>query len=75
MWRTDFTYLKGIGGGWFYLSSFSLHHRLDAMRLQRWREDVTDTLDLPLAASGGDEARVEHHPRLFSENLRCYIEC
>jgi putative transposase len=32
-------------------------------------EDVTDTLDLALAASGCDQARVQHKPRLLSDNF------
>ena len=31
-------------------------------------EDVTDTLDLALAASGCDQANVLHKPRLLSDN-------
>ena len=31
-------------------------------------EDVTDTLDLALHASGCDQARVQHKPRLLSDN-------
>jgi transposase InsO family protein len=31
-------------------------------------EDVTDTLDLALAASGCDQAHVHHRPRLLSDN-------
>ena len=31
-------------------------------------EDVTDTLDMALAASGCDQAHVHHKPRLLSDN-------
>ena len=36
-------------------------------------EDVTDTLDMALAASGCDQAHVQHKPRLLSDNGPCYI--
>jgi transposase InsO family protein len=36
-------------------------------------EDVTDTLTLALKASGCDQARVVHKPRLLSDNGSSYI--
>ena len=36
-------------------------------------EDVTDTLELALKASGCDQARVVHKPRLLSDNESSYI--
>jgi putative transposase len=36
-------------------------------------EDVTDTLQLALTASGCDQARVVHKPRLLSDNGPSYI--
>jgi len=36
-------------------------------------EDVTDTLDMALAASGRDHARVLHKPRLPSDNGPSHI--
>jgi putative transposase len=36
-------------------------------------EDVTDTLDMALAASGCDQAHVHHKPRLLSDNGPSYI--
>jgi putative transposase len=36
-------------------------------------EDVTETLNLALTASGCDSMHVEHKPRLLSDNGPCYI--
>ena len=36
-------------------------------------EDVTDTLELALKASGCDQAKVVHTPRLLSDNGSSYI--
>ena len=36
-------------------------------------EDVTDTLNLALVASGCDQATVRQRPRLLSDNGPCYI--
>lgn len=36
-------------------------------------EDVTDTLDIALAASGCDSAKILHKPRLLSDNGSSYI--
>ena len=36
-------------------------------------EDVTETLELALTASGCDQAVVRHKPRLLSDNGSCYI--
>jgi putative transposase len=34
-------------------------------------DDVTNTLDLALAASGCDKGKVAHRPRLLSDNGPC----
>lgn len=77
MWQTDFTYLKVIGWGWFYLSTilddFSRYIIAWKLCTTMKVEDVTDTLDLALAASGCDRVRVEHRPRLLSDNGPCYV--
>ena len=61
LWQTDFTYLKVIGWGWFYLSTILDDH---SRFIVAWKlcttmraGDVTDTLELALAASGCDSAR------------------
>ncbi|MGB6758558.1 MAG: integrase core domain-containing protein, partial [Xanthobacteraceae bacterium] len=36
-------------------------------------QDITDTLDLALAASGCDQPRIVHKPRLLSDNGSSYV--
>ena len=59
MWQTDFTYFKIIGWGWMYLSTvlddFSRYIIAWKLCTTMRAEDVTDTLDMALAASGCDQ--------------------
>jgi putative transposase len=77
LWQTDFTYLKVIGWGWFYLSTvlddFSRYIIAWKLCTTMAASDVTDTLDLALTASGCDRARVRHRPRLLSDNGPSYV--
>ena len=77
LWQTDFTYLKVIGWGWFYLSTVldDYSRYIIAWRLCTTMKagDVTDTLEDALLASGCDQARVIHKPRLLSDNGSSYI--
>ncbi len=77
MWQTDFTYLKVIGWGWFYLSTilddFSRYIIAWKLCTTMKAEDVTDTLEMALQASGCDQANVAHKPRLLSDNGSSYI--
>ena len=77
MWQTDFTYFKIIGWGWMYLSTVldDFSRTIIAWKLctNMRAEDVTDTLDLALKASGCDSASVLHKPRLLSDNGPSYI--
>src|SRR6201995_1626107 len=70
LWQTDFTYLKVIGWGWFYLSTvlddFSRYVIAWKLCTTMAASDVTDTLELALAASGCHRVRVRHRPRLLS---------
>jgi len=73
MWQTDFTYFKIIRWGWMYLSTvlddFSRYIIAWKLCTNMRAEDVTDTLDLALKASGCDSATVLHKPRLLSDKL------
>jgi transposase InsO family protein len=77
MWQTDFTYLKIIGWGWFYLSTilddYSRYVIAWKLCTTMKASDVTDTLELALTASGCDEVNVGHRPRLLSDNGASYI--
>ncbi len=77
MWQTDFTYFKIVGWGWYYLSTvlddFSRYIVAWKLCSTMKADDVKDTLDLALAASGLDKATVAHRPRLLSDNGASYI--
>jgi putative transposase len=77
LWQTDFTYLKVVGWGWFYLSTvlddFSRYIIAWKLCSTMKVEDVIATLDLALKASGLKEAKVIHRPRLLSDNGSSYI--
>jgi putative transposase len=77
LWQTDFTYLKVIGWGWFYLSTvlddFSRYIIAWKLCTTMKAEDVTDTLTMALQASGCDSARVVQRPRLLSDNGPSYV--
>ena len=77
LWQTDFTYLKVIGWGWFYLSTVLDDY---SRFILAWRlctgmaaSDVAATLEQALALSGLDRAKVVHRPRLLSDNGPSYV--
>lgn len=77
MWQTDFTYFKIIGWGWMYLSTvlddYSRYVIAWKLCTSMKAEDVTETLDMALEASGCEHAHVKHRPRRLSDNGPSYI--
>ena len=77
LWQTDFTYLKVVGWGWFYLSTvlddFSRYIIAWKLCTTMKAEDVTATLEMALDVAGLDQASVLHRPRLLSDNGSSYI--
>jgi putative transposase len=71
LWQTDFTYLKVIGWGWFYLSTvlddFSRYILAWKLCTTMSATDVSDTLQVALQASGLNQVKVLHRPRLLSD--------
>ena len=77
LWQTDFTYLKVMGWGWFYLSTVLDDY---SRYILAWKlcdgmaaKDVSDTLELALKASGLESVKVKHRPRLLSDNGPSYV--
>ena len=77
MWQTDFTYLKVIGWGWYYLSTvlddFSRYIVSWKLCTNMASIDAQETLNLALQASGLDQVNVKHRPRILSDNGPSYV--
>ena len=77
LWQTDFTYFKIVGWGWYYLSTvlddFSRYIISWSLRPSMSAEDVTETLDKALAATGVEQVKIRYRPRLLSDNGPCYV--
>ncbi|MFB0493679.1 putative transposase [Methylobacterium sp. OAE515] len=77
LWQTDFTYLKVVGWGWYYISSVldDFSRYIVAWKLCTTMQvgDVTATLDLALTAAGLDQVQVMHRPRLLTDNGSSYV--
>jgi putative transposase len=77
LWQTDFTYLRVIGWGWFYLSTvlddFSRYILAWKLCTTMTATDVSDTLAIALHNCGLERVRVRHRPRLLSDNGPSYV--
>ena len=77
LWQTDFTYLKVVQWGWYYLSTVMDDY---SRYILAWRlctsmsaQEVKATLEKAIAVSGVAHVFVRHRPRLLSDNGSCYI--
>ncbi len=77
LWQTDFTYLKVIHWGWYYLSTvlddYSRYIIAWMLATSMSAKDVKETLDLAVEKTGAIGVRVRHRPRLLSDNGSAYI--
>ena len=77
LWQTDFTYLRVVGWGWFYLSTvlddFSRYILAWKLCTTMTAAEVTETLRLALNAAGLNRATVQQRPRLLSDNGPSYL--
>ena len=72
LWQTDFIYINVLGWVWFYLSTvlddYSRYIVSSKLCTNMRAQDMMDTLDLALQASGCDQVLFVHKPRLLSDN-------
>jgi putative transposase len=77
LWQTDFTWMKVIGWGWYYLSTilddYSRYIIAWILSTGMAAADVKKTLDLAIQKTGVSDVRVRHRPRLLSDNGSAYI--
>ena len=77
LWQTDFTYLKVIGWGWYFLGSVldDYSRYIIAWKLFQTMSagDVKELLDMAITKTGIEHVAVKYRPRLLSDNGPCYI--
>src|SRR5262249_58078013 len=68
LWQTDFTYLKVVSWGWYYLSTvlddYSRYILARTLTTTMQATDVLATLDPARAHAGADRVCIVHRPRL-----------
>jgi transposase InsO family protein len=77
LWQTDFTWMKVIGWGWYYLSTvlddYSRYIIAWILSTGMAATDVKETLDRAIENTGVTDVRVRHRPRLLSDNGSAYV--
>jgi len=77
LWQTDFTYMRVIGWGWYYLSTvlddYSRYILAWKLCKTMGARDVEDTLEIAQAKTDLDRVKVRHRPRLLLDNGPCYL--
>jgi len=77
LWQTDFTFLKVVCWGWYYLASvlddFSRYIIAWKLCETMVTEDVKAVLDEAIAITGVKQVKIIDRPRLLSDNGPCYV--
>jgi transposase InsO family protein len=77
LWQTDFTWLRVVHWGWYYLSTvlddFSRYILAWELCSSMTALDVTRTVERAIELSGVDHVQVLHRLRLLSDNGSCYV--
>jgi putative transposase len=77
LWQTDFTYLKVVHWGWYYLSTVldDYSRYILSWRLCRGMtaDEVKATVEDAVRFTGVEHAQVVNRPRLLSDNAPAYL--
>jgi putative transposase len=77
LWQTDFTYLKVVGWGWYYLSTvlddYSRYVICRKLFTSMSATDVKEILDMAIERTGISGVKVRYRPRLLTDNGPCYL--
>jgi putative transposase len=77
LWQTDFTWLKVVHWGWYYLSTVMDDYSRYILAWELCKGmasvDVKHTVEEAIRTSGVDHATVVHRPKLLSDNGPCYV--
>jgi RNA-directed DNA polymerase len=77
LWQTDFTQLKVVSWGWYYLCTvlddFSRYILAWRLAPTMTSDDVKTTLDQAVAQTGVVHIKIEHRPRLLSDNGSAFV--
>lgn len=77
LWQTDFTYLKVIHWGWYYLSTVMDDYLrfIIASRLCRGvtAEEMQNVIEQAISFTGRDNVSVKAGLRLLSDNGSCFL--
>jgi transposase InsO family protein len=77
LWQTDFTYLKVVQWGWYFLSTVLDDYSRYIITWELCRdasgEDVKRSVERAIAITGVEHIDIVNRPRLLSDNGRCYV--
>ena len=77
LWQPDFTYLKVVGWGWYYLltvmDDFSRYVITWELYRNATAEAVKSLVERAVAITGVKHVAVVNRPRLLSDNGSCYV--
>jgi putative transposase len=77
LWQTDFTYLKVVGWGWYYLSTVLDDYSRYVIGWKLFTSmsagDVKEILDMAIEKTGISGVKVRYRPRLLTDNGPCYL--
>ena len=77
LWQTDFTYFRVVGWGWYFMSTILDDYSRYIITWKLFKtmaaDDVKETLDEAIRATGVEHVKVNHKPRLLSDNGPCYV--